>query len=343
MAVDFRTRLRRKRLAWQRNAREARIIARGLADTDHPVLAHLIPMRRCNLSCEYCNEYDQVSPPVPIETLKHRVDRLAALGVSIITMSGGEPMMHPELDELIRHIRGRGITASLITNGYYMVPDRIKKLNEAGLEYVQISIDNIQPDEISKKSLKVLDQKLAWMSEFADFDVNINSVVGAGVKNPEDACVIAERALELGFTSTIGIIHDDSGQLQPLGNRERNVYQRIKALSKRSYARMTFFQDNIAAGKPNNWKCRAGARYVYICEDGLVHYCSQQRGKPGIPLDDYTVEHIRRAYLTKKECAPKCTVSCVHKVSAMDFWRDPQTAEPPQVDSAPLVQLQLGE
>ena len=68
---------------------------------------------------------------------------------------------------------------------------------------------------------------------------------------------------------------------------------RSKALSKRGYSRLTYFQDNLVEGRTNKWSCRAGARYVYICEDGLVHYCSQQRGTPGTPLENYTVNHIR--------------------------------------------------
>ncbi len=300
---------------------------RGLTDTDRPVLAQMIPTRRCNIACAYCNEYDHVSAPVPLDELKRRVDKLADLGVSIITMSGGEPLLHPELDDLLRHVRERGVIASLITNGYFMVPDRIKRLNDAGLEYVQISIDNVTPDEISKKSLKVLDKKLAWMAEHADFEVNVNSVVGGGIENPEDAYVIARRAIELGFTSTVGIIHDGDGQLKPLTPKEREVWDRIKALSKRSYARLDFFQENIAAGKPNDWRCRAGARYLYVCEDGLVHYCSQQRGLPGTPLAEYTVDDVRDAYRLEKGCAPMCTVSCVHKVSAFDFFRGPQAAD----------------
>jgi hypothetical protein len=77
-------------------------------------------------------------------------------------------------------------------------------------------------------------------------------------------------------------------------------------------------------GKPNQWRCRAGARYLYICEDGLVHYCSQQRGFPGVPLEQYTREHIRREYLTRKPCADYCTIACVHQVATVDSWRDPQ-------------------
>jgi hypothetical protein len=106
---------------------------------------------------------------------------------------------------------------------------------------------------------------------------------------------------------------------------------------------LDFFQTNIAAGKPNDWRCRAGARYLYICEDGLVHYCSQQRGFPGTPLADYAVEDVRRAYSLEKECAPHCTVSCVHKVSAFDFFRGPQVPSSSGGPKQPLVQLHSGD
>lgn len=336
--------LRRKALSVHRKLRELAMIMRGLSDTEHPVLAHLIPIRRCNLACTYCNEFDAVSDPVPVEEMCRRVDHLARLRVSIITMSGGEPLLHPEMDRIIRHIRSHGVMASLITNGYLLTAQRIEELNQAGLEYLQISIDNVQPDDTSKKSLKVLDKKLELLAEHAEFDVNINSVVGAAVANPEDAYQIALRAREFGFTSTVGIIHDGSGQLAPLGPAAKAIYLKIKALGKRSYARIDQFQDKIADGQPNDWSCRAGARYFYVCEDGLVHYCSQQRGVPGIPIEKYTVEHIRRAYLTAKDCAPHCTISCVHKVSVMDSWRDPQTIKQPAIDPKPqLAHIQAAD
>ena len=98
-----------------------------------------------------------------------------------------------------------------------------------------------------------------------------------------------------------------------------------KDLGKKGHVRWNSFQKNLVDGKPNKWRCRAGARYLYICEDGLVHYCSQQRGYPGVPLTSYTKEDIRREYLTKKACAPYCTIACVHQVATFDNWRDPQT------------------
>src|SRR5215468_10968355 len=156
----------RKRLRFVRTrARVLRMIGRALLSTKHPVLVHIIPMRRCNLDCGYCNEYDDVSKPVPLEEMKRRLDLLTDMGTSIITISGGEPLMHPELEEVIRHIRKRGMIAGMITNGFLLSKERIASLNEAGLEHLQISIDNVTPDEVSKKSLKTLDSRLAWLSE----------------------------------------------------------------------------------------------------------------------------------------------------------------------------------
>src|SRR5438477_1707611 len=318
-----RTIMRRRLKALHHNLRGARMVARALASTDHPLLAHIIPIRRCNLACEYCNEFDDFSKPVLTETMFQRVDKLAQLGTSVITISGGEPLLHPELDQIIRRIRRRGMIAGLITNGYLLVAERIERLNRAGLEWLQISIDNVTPDEVSKKSLKVLDKKLELLAEHADFHVNINSVVGGGVKNPQDALTIGRRAIELGFSSTIGIIHDGDGQLQPLNEEERQVYHAMKNLEKRSFSRINYFQDNIAQGRPNDWRCRAGARYLYICEDGLVHYCSQQRGYPAIPLEKYSTDDIRREHRTEISCAPHWTVSSVHHVSGVAMWRSP--------------------
>jgi MoaA/NifB/PqqE/SkfB family radical SAM enzyme len=328
--------LRRRWLAATRRLRELRMIAKGLISRDHPILAHIIPMRRCNLSCTYCNEFDDFSKPVSIETVKQRVDHLAKLGTTIITISGGEPLLHPELDSLIAHIRSKGMIAGMITNGYLLTVDRIRRLNAAGLDHMQISIDNIIPDDVSKKSLKVLDRKLELLAEHADFHVNINSVVGGGVQNHDDALVVSRRAIALGFTSTVGIIHDGDGQLRPLGERERGIYARIRSFEKASYSQINKFQENIAAGRPNDWRCRAGGRYLYICENGLVHYCSQQRGYPGKPLEAYTVADIRREYLTEKGCAPHCTVSCVHQVAMIDGWRSPQTIRAAMAPASPL-------
>jgi MoaA/NifB/PqqE/SkfB family radical SAM enzyme len=318
------TQIDRKIRALRFQLRQARVVAKAMKSRRHPIVAHIVPIRRCNLACTYCNEYDDFSQPVPLATMFGRIDRLGELGTTVITISGGEPLLHPELDEIIGHIRRRGSIATLITNGYLLTPDRIRRLNRAGLDHLQISIDNVKPDKISMKSLKVLDQKLEWLSQHACFRVNINTVIGTS-ERPEDAAAVARRARQLGFATTVGIVHDGQGQLHPLGEAEHRVYQDIMQASSRSFSTFAYynqFQKNLLQGKTNSWSCRAGSRYLYVCENGLVHYCSQQRGAPGIPLESYTAENLEREYSSVKACAPFCTVSCVHQVSMIDQFRD---------------------
>jgi len=325
MFVGLRAVRRRVRKASKR-VREARMLVSAFRDPYQPIAAHLIPVRRCNLACTYCNEYDDHSSPVATADVLSRIDRLASLGTGIITLSGGEPLLHPDVDVIIRRIRDRGSIATLITNGYLLTRDRIRRLNRAGLDHLQISIDNVLPDDVSKKSLKVLEQKLRWLADDADFEVTINSVVGSAIRHPEDALIIAERARALGFSTTVGIIHDGVGQLLALDERQRAILEQVVAIGKSAFdfANYNRFQKNLANGVPNEWHCGAGSRYLYVCEDGLVHWCSQQRGHPGIPLDRYGPDDLRREYHVSKSCAPHCTVGCVHRVAQVDeLRRDP--------------------
>ncbi len=319
--------LRRKLRAVDRRRREVRMFAAAMQHRTRPVLAQIVPIRRCNLDCGYCNEYDRTSAPVPLPEMLARVDKLAALGTSIITISGGEPLLHPQLEDIIGRIRAHGAIATLISNAYLMSHERIRALNDAGLDYLQISIDNVQPDDTSMKSLRVLERKLGWLAREAEFSITINSVLGAGVRHPEDALVVARHARSLGFNSTVGIAHDGGGQSRGLSEDQFHIYQDIRKMETGvfSFAHFDRFQENLAHGLPNAWHCRAGARFLYICEDGLVHWCSQQRGHPGIPLADYSQADIEREYAAVKGCAPFCSISCVQQTAMLDQIRqDPR-------------------
>ena len=296
---------RRRKVRFLRTRlRELRMIVKALLSTGHPLLVHFIPTRRCNLSCTYCNEFDDFSLPVPLEELKRRLDALAEWGASVITVSGGEPMLHPQLDDIIRHVRRRGAIAGLITNGYLLTTERIERLNRAGLEHLQISIDNTIPDEVSKKSLKVLDQKLVLLSRHAVFQVNINSVLGSGVKDPEDALAIAHRAVELGFTSTVGIIHDNNGQLKPLGPREVEIFEEIMALGKRSYSRLTLssIASLAAANIPG-----VAARARVTCMSVRTVWFTGARNSADIPafLWHSTLRKSAAANISRRNPAPR--------------------------------------
>ncbi len=102
------------------NVRMFARLAAALVDRDRPLMVNLIVTRRCNLSCGYCVEYDKVSPPVPLATLKARIDKLAELRTVIVTLTGGETLLHPDIIELVRYVHDRGMVPALNTNAYLL-------------------------------------------------------------------------------------------------------------------------------------------------------------------------------------------------------------------------------
>jgi len=146
-----------------------------------PWYCQLVVTRKCNLSCGYCNEYDKVSDPVPIEDLKHRAKRAKELGTFAINFTGGEPTMHPDFPELVRYCRKelKFLQTTTITNGFYLNKELIEKLNDAGLQAMQISIDGVKVNDTTVKVLDSLRKRLGYLKEYAKFRVVVSGVIGS--------------------------------------------------------------------------------------------------------------------------------------------------------------------
>lgn len=104
--------------------------------------------RRCNLHCMHCysdshdREYpDELSTGEGMALL----DDLASFGVPAVLFSGGEPLMRPDLFQLVRHARERGLRCVLSTNGTLVDEDAARKIVAAGFSYAGISFDGIGP------------------------------------------------------------------------------------------------------------------------------------------------------------------------------------------------------
>ena len=172
---------RRMLRTFDRKWRETRMVARGFQSASHPSSRRSFRSAAATWRAPTATSTTSTLRRALLATMRERLDHLARLRTANIEISGGEPLLHPDLDELIRHIRGTGALAGLITNGYLLNEKRIEDFNDAGLDHLQISIDNVTPDDVSKKSLKVLDAKLQMLAKHAAFSVNINSVLGGGL------------------------------------------------------------------------------------------------------------------------------------------------------------------
>lgn len=297
-----------------------RIAKSALIDPLRPLIANLIVTRRCNLACGYCYEYDKVSPPVPLDVLKERIDHLARLRAVFVTLTGGESLLVPYLDEVVAYVRSKGMVPFVNTNGYLLTREWIERLDKAGLYGLQISIDNVTPNDVTKKSLKVLKPKLVLLARYARFRVRINTVLGSSP--PEEAVEVARTAISLGLDASSSLLRHGSGAAAAMDDRTRAAYEEIRTLGRRAHPLLDDdFQVALANGGEADWKCRAGARTFHVCEDGLVHLCAPKMGSPGIPIAQYTVDDIARAFNMPKPCAKTCPVAYAHHVSKLDRFR----------------------
>jgi MoaA/NifB/PqqE/SkfB family radical SAM enzyme len=335
---------RLRRTSRRADARVALRVARAAFDRDRPLIANLIVMRRCNLSCGYCYEYDKVSPPVPLDARKERVDHIARLGAVFVTLTGGESLLNPHADEVVAYAKHKGLVPFLNTNGYLLTKAWSDRLNEAGLYGMQISIDNVKPNDVSAKSLKTLLPKLRLLAKHARFRVRINCVLGSSP--PAEAVEVARAVIGLGFDMNTSLVRAEDGTLLPVSDEMRAAYETIRGMGRRAPA---YLDDDytrpLMEDGESEWKCRAGARTFHVDENGLVHLCAPRTGSPAKPIAAYTVDDIRYYFNAPKPCASRCPVAYARHASRLDGFRG-QRGDMMQLasgDEPPLVQLRLSK
>jgi len=284
-----------------------------------PFLAQLVIIRRCNLSCRYCSEFDKTSEPIPTSVLEERLRKLKSLGTFGISLTGGEPTLHPDLPHLIRKCRElRFLRTGMISNGLLLRPDLIEALNESGLQEMQISIDGVQGNDTTQKVLGNLKQRLQWLHKYARFRVVVSGVLGACP--PQEAEEVVSFAKQMGFVPRVLLIHDNEGQLK-LNGDEVKAFEKIVRQLPKTWVDFSDYRTRLVKNGSAPFKCRAGSRYLYIDEYGQVNWCSQTRKVWSKDLMDYTFADLREQFFQYKSCHATCTLGCARSASQVDNWR----------------------
>jgi len=300
----------------------------------------MVIIRRCNLACGYCTEYDKTSSPIAFEILEQRLRKLKDLGTFGISLTGGEPTMHPDLPRLVRTCRELGFfRTGMISNGLLLRPQMIEALNQAGLQEMQISIDGVHANETTEKVLDNLKKRLESLRERARFQIVVSGVIGAAP--PSEVEEVIAFATKMGFTPRVLLIHDSNGQLK-LSREEVSLFERIVKKVPKTWKEFSDYRDRLVRSGSAPFKCRAGSRYLYIDEFGKVNWCSQTRTVWSKNLMDYTIADLREQFYRYKSCHATCTIGCARASSQLDNWRRqarPEFAEP----LSPAVALSAGK
>jgi len=289
----------------------------------------MVIIRRCNLACGYCTEYDKTSSPIAFEILEQRLRKLKGLGTFGISLTGGEPTMHPDLPRLVRKCRQLGfLRTGMISNGLLLRPQLIQALNEAGLQEMQISIDGVHANVTTEKVLDNLKKRLESLREHARFQVVVSGVIGAAP--PAEVEEVIAFASKMGFTPRVLLIHDSNGQLK-LSREEVSLFERIVKKIPKTWKEFSDYRYRLVRKGIAPFKCRAGSRYLYIDEFGKVNWCSQTRTAWSKDLMEYTPTDLREQFYRYKSCHATCTIGCARASSQLDNWRPqalPESAEP---------------
>jgi len=151
-----------------------------------PLTASISITQKCNSRCYYCNSWkwqDFISD-ANLEELKRVFSSFSNLGVKVVSLSGGEPLLREDLEELISMVKNYNMRAQIVTNGISLSKDRITKLVKAGLDCVTLSLDTVDPEVYQKLrgvSFKIAEQALESLiytkEENPHIDVAISCVI----------------------------------------------------------------------------------------------------------------------------------------------------------------------
>ncbi len=282
-----------------------------------PIEVQLVIIRRCNLSCGYCSEYDNHSAEVPYHVLRDRIDAIHRLRAVNVALLGGEPLLHSRVDDVVRHAATRA-QVSLTTNGFLLSQAMVERLNDAGLSNLQVSIDTLRPDGNGyiQKTLRSLRPKLARLASHARFEVHLTTVLCQETLPEFDE--LMRELHEYPFQVSINIVHDERGQVRAVGPDFVEAWQRhFREGRPFSYLEEEYGR-RVLSGERPRWTCQAGARFLYVGEDGTAELCSAQRGRIGKQITEYTEHDLEAHRDHPKGCEEGCSVLCVYRDSLLD-------------------------
>jgi MoaA/NifB/PqqE/SkfB family radical SAM enzyme len=280
-----------------------------------PIACHLYVTDRCNLDCFYCTEYDNSVPHPSREDLKKWIQKIKELGCIRIGLQGGEPLLHPDIVEIIQYCKALDLNTSMSTNGFMLTPTLIQDLENAGLDSLQISIDRMTPIPSTRKSLKTIIPKLELLKN-SKLRFSISGVLFKETLN--EAKKVLDYGLSHGISTHVRLVHAsatghfrvDPGEKDALKSLIDFQMQEKKQGHKiHTSWHLLKYQNALLNGESVDWTCIAGYKYFFVSAQGKFWLCSTNR-QPNTDIMNITPELLRN-YFYKKACQDGCGVYCI--------------------------------
>jgi len=301
-----------------------------------PITATFTITKRCNSRCSYCFDWGNPNPPPDPakDKLEEALSSVKKLGATLVVFTGGEPLLRPDLSDLIRSAKSRGLQTLLVTNGILLTNEKARELAEAGLDTFLLSLDTLNPEHYRQNrgvDFKVAEEaleSLAWVkTQYPGTSAGINCVITR--TNLDDVIPLVEKMAARGLYVCFDPYHeivDHNVRGGPL-TFDREEMEKLRRLinwlidyqQKRgtvaSHPDYLKFIPDYFAGKSHTLRCMAGFLNVNLSVRLEVKPCWLL--PPVGNLYEKSLEEIwyskemrqARKRIKKRHC-PHCWLSC---------------------------------
>lgn len=278
-----------------------------------PLQCSLYVTDQCNLDCAYCTEYDNTRPHPSLDDLTAWLTKIRDLGTVRVALVGGEPLMHPDIVEVVRRARGLGLATSLTTNGFLLTTPLVRALDEAGLEVMQISVDRMTPSEVTRKSFKTVLPKLDTLRG-SRINLHITGVLCGDTMS--ESREVLRTGLSRRIPTEVRMVHADPEQQFRVDRGTREDLEAFiewmrdaKAAGAKIHTNDAIldYQLSLLRGEPVEWSCTAGFKIFFVSAQGKFWICSMRHTDKSIM--DVTPEDLLE-HDQPKSCQDGCGVYC---------------------------------
>lgn len=313
-----------------------------------PLTANFKVTERCNLTCPMCGipRFGDRRKEMGVPEIRDAARKLAELSIARVVVTGGEPMLRDDLEEIVAALTAEGIVVTLLTNGTLSSRARMKRLIDAGVQALGVSLDTL--DEGWED--RFCGKEGTWQKAY---EALVDGVELLGTGLVYAMCTVTRENLEevprlvdfvereIGaFTvvnpANIPATEADARRLSifapellvPEQERARvdAVYAELLAMKKKgrpilvSSQFLALSREYLKSGDMR-WSCDAGTVYFNVSSDGGVAPCNEFAAILDIKAPDF-VEQIRgeawaRASREQRERCPGCVLSCWREMSAL--------------------------
>lgn len=285
----------------------------------HPVLCNYYVTYRCNATCSFCDIWEKPSPYVTLENARDNFRDLKKLGVKVIDFTGGEPLLHREIDQILGLAKEMGFITTLTTNGL-LYPKYAEKL-KGKIDMLHFSLDSAEKEQHDQmrgvacfdfvmESIQIA-KKLGERPDilFTVFDKNIDQIerVHKEICLPNNLVMILNPAFDYNDVETgEGFSSKDLDTITAWG-KKKNIYLNQAFISLRK----------DGGNHTDNPICKASSTTIVISPENKLVLPCYHLGMKALSIEGqlerlYKSEEVQTlvALEGKLEACEGCAINC---------------------------------